>query len=228
MKATISIICHRALDHAKNCISSVLNGGGDFDLILHANANLEALRYFCGIKLGFPRIYIRVFSSVENEGFIPPNVRALEITETPLFVMLNDDCIVPAGWMDKISAVFKQYPNAAVVGPIGRRLRDDFIGGVAGEPIEYIEGCCLAVRTDLAKAHGLFDPEIKFAYTEDADLCLRMQQLGHTIHLADFPIIHRGGTTSRHVPEVRAFFIKNHEYMRTKWAHYLQTRKFNK
>ena len=224
MKATISILTHTALPQAKTCIAAVLAGGGDFDLILMANGNPEAEKYFC--DLVFSRTDIRVVINDINLGFIDPNRTALEMTHSDIFVMLNDDCIVPRGWLDLICREFKKDPNCAIVGPVGRRLGDDFVGGKPGKPVEYIEGVCMAVRTDLAKKHGLFDPNIHFAYGEDSDLCLRMRQLGYSIKVAPFGIIHKSGTTSRHVPTAGRHFAMNHMYLKTKWRYYLKTHKF--
>lgn len=229
MKATISIVCHLALSQVKSCIASVLNGGGEFSLILTANGNIQASDYFQEIKKTHPIIDIQVQSYAYNEGFIKPNLDALNITHTELFVLLNDDVIVPNGWLDKIVQQFEKNPTAAVVGSVGRRLRDNFVGGLPcsdKEPAEYIEGCCLAVRTDLAKQHGLFDTNLKFAYGEDSDTCLRMRQLGHTIHIAKFDLIHHAGTTSRHVTQAKMHFDMNHAYLRKKWVEYLKTHKF--
>jgi GT2 family glycosyltransferase len=105
-------------------------------------------------------------------------------------------------------------------------LRDNFVGGLEGNTIEYVEGVCLAIRTDLAKHHGLFDPNLLWAYSEDADLCVRMRSLGYTIHLAGFPIHHIPGSTSSLVPETKKFFARNHNYLRQKWAGYLKTHLF--
>jgi|HubBroStandDraft_2_1064218.scaffolds.fasta_scaffold00145_25 GT2 family glycosyltransferase len=227
MKATISIVCHLALAQAKSCIASVLNGGGDFDLILTANGNLDAFKYFG--ELGSSREGIKVIMHDHNRGFIEPNKLALQATDSPIFVMLNDDAIVPKGWLGKIVEQFEKHPTASVVGPIGRRLRDNFVGGLPcsdKEPPEYIEGCCFAIRTDLAKLYGLFDPNLHFAYGEESDCCLRMRQLGYTIHVAPFQIIHNAGTTTRHVPEAKLHFDMNHAYLRNKWSEYLKTHKF--
>jgi GT2 family glycosyltransferase len=229
MKATISIVCHLAFAQAKTCIASVMNANckTKFDLILTANGNDQAAQYFNDLRDRFANIF--VVKNDTNEGFIGPQTTAFKFCQTDLFIMLNDDCVVPCGWLDKIVAEFESHTNAAVVGPVGRRLRDNFVGGLscdAKNPPEYIEGVCFAIRTDLTKKHGLFDPALEFAYGEESDLCLRMRQLGHTIHVSKFPIIHQAGTTSRHVPEAQTHFIKNHTYLRDKWSDYLKTHKF--
>ena len=224
MRTTISIVTYTQLEKAKLCIKSILNGGGQFDLILTANGNIEAAAYFQILADTYTNV--RMVVNETNEGFIEPNKRALGMTDTPLFAMVNDDCILPLGWLGKIKRQFAINPKAAVVGPRGCWLRDNFVGGLEGSVVEYIEGVCLVVRTDLVKKHGLFDPNLKWAYGEDAELCIRMRSLGYTIHLADFPIHHKPGSTSYLVPEVKKFFATNHNYLRQKWSDYLKTHRF--
>ena len=224
MKTTISVITYTQLDKAKLCIKSILNGGGDFNLILTANGNPEAAEHFNAIARTHKNV--RVVVNTENEGFMEPNKKALAMTDTELFCMVNDDCILPLSWLGKIKRQFAVHPKAAVVGPVGCRLRDNFVGGLEGSIIEYVEGVCLAIRTDLAKVHGLFDPNLKWAYGEDADLCIRMRSLGYTIHLAGFPIHHKPGSTSCQVPQAKNYFTRNHKYLMTKWSEYLKTHRF--
>lgn len=224
MNTTISVITYTQLEKAKLCIKSILNGGGQFGLILTANGNPEAAEYFQSLANLYSNI--RVVVNETNEGFIEPNKKALAMTNTELFCMVNDDCILPLGWLGKIKRQFTNNPKAAVVGPKGCRLRDNFVGGLEGNVIEYVEGVCLAIRTDLAKKHGLFDPNLKWAYSEDSDLCLRMRALGYTIHLADFPIHHKPGSTSVTVPQAQTYFSRNHNYLMKKWSEYLKTHRF--
>ncbi len=226
MKTTISIICYSQLDKVKLCLQSIFDGGGKFKLILTANGNSEVAEYFKILRDVHPEAQIQVVVNETNRGFIFPNEVALTMADTEFFCMVNDDCLLPFGWLGKIHRAFETYSEAAIVGPRGYRLRDNFVGGLEGKPIEYIEGVCLAVRTELAKKHGLFDPELKWAYGEDADLCLRMRALGHTLRQVDFPIHHKPGSTSSGVPETRIYFARNHNYLRQKWASYLQTHKF--
>ena len=225
MKSTISILCHTALPEAKACLASVQAGGGDFDLILTANGNADASAYFHELADYSPNI--RVVTNLDNMGFIEPNRVALSMTETPLFVLLNDDAIVPHGWLDKIQATFAKHENAALVGRKGgcTMLKPDGIG-TRGPFLDYIDGACLACRTDLVKKHGLFSPELSMAYFEDSDLSLRMRELGHTIHQAPFTIEHKGGTTSRTVPGLRSHFQRNQAWFQQRWSHYLTTRTF--
>src|SRR5580692_1207354 len=110
MKATISIVCHLALDKAKECIGSIIHNQTQEQwdrtrLILTSNGNREVELYFTELAgLGFtgrPGIYgleedrrIKVVVNATNQGFIEPNKLAISITNTELFIMLNDDAVV--------------------------------------------------------------------------------------------------------------------------------------
>lgn len=226
MRVTISILTYSAIVQARACIASVLAGGGDFDLILTANGNPAAASLFREVEAAYPG-KVRVVVNDKNEGFMEPNRRALAMTETPIFLMLNDDSHVPPGWLDLIVAEFGKFPTAALVGPIGgcTSLHNNFHGFI-GSAFEYLEGSCLACKTELVKKHGLFDPHLVFAYAEDSDLSLRMRELGYTLHRANFQIRHERGATSRTVPDVAKWQEHNHIFCRQRWANYLLTRRF--
>lgn len=220
MKFTISILTHSALNLAKQSIESVRRNsvGHEYDLILTANGNEMAAEYFHSLR----PLARAVIVNDENRGFIEPNRLALERSDSDLFVMLNDDATVPPGWLDRLEEPFKVRPDCAISGPMGCLLDRNFVGWPTEKLFfDYIEGSCLCVRSDLAKKHDLFSPELKFAYCEDADLCLRMRELGYSIARADFKLRHAGGATSATVSGLRDKCGANFEYCRKRWAEYL-------
>ncbi len=225
MRFTISILCYVALRQAKACIASILRSPEPFRLILTANGNPDAAAYFTQLAAEFPNITVVI--NANNEGYIAPQSHAFSLCETPIFVMLNDDTLLPADWLVKIGAEFDKFPTAALVAPKGgcQSLRADF-HGFNGPAFEYLNGACLACKTEVMRKHGLFDPHLKWAYGDDADTCLRMRELGYTLHYADFTLQHEIGATSRHVKEVRVNQSANHIYLQTRWAWYLRVRTF--
>ncbi len=68
------------------------------------------------------------------------------------------------------------------------------------QDVDWINGACLMVRTDLMKACGGLD-EGYFMYFEDVDLCRAIQRRGyHVRHMADADIVHligRSGERNR-------------------------------
>lgn len=225
-RVTISILTYTALRQAKACIASVLKQTEPFKLILTANGNPEAAAYFRDIARSFAGV--TVVENAHNQGFIDPHSHALTLCTTELFLLLNDDAILPEDGLRKLIEPFDYYPTAALSGP-----KDDFqtllpdFHGTKGKAFEYLNGACLCCKTEIVKRHGLFDPHLKFAYGEDSDLSLRMREQGYTLHKADFRLAHERCATSKHVKEVRASQEANHVYCRKRWAHYLRVRKMD-
>jgi ADP-heptose:LPS heptosyltransferase len=223
---TVSVLTYTALRQAKACIASVLKSTTDFDLILTANGNPEAAAYFMTLAKEFANI--RVVVNETNLGYIEPMKHALTLCETEFFVMLNDDATVPPDWLVKLAAPFDQFSNAALSGPKGdfQSLLPTF-HGIKGPAFEYLNGACLCCKASIMRKHGLFDPNLRWAYGDDSDLSLRMRELGYSLHQVDFILRHEISATSRNVKEVKPNAEANHEYLRKRWRHYLLVRKFD-
>lgn len=234
-KFSISVVCYTNLEGARACIASVLVNSRDFELILTANGNPEAARFFCDLQRQYPGIVFPVVNDT-NLGFIEPNRRALNIAQGTYVVLLNDDATVPPGWLDMLEAPFRdeRNPRAAITGAVGgcRTLTEEYDGNL-GPHLDYIEGSCMCCKVEIMRRlpHGLFAPYLFFAYCEDSDLCLRVKQAGYTIHEAPFSIIHHRGGTSAKLPADEAKVLwaqaaKNREACLERWAYYLKYRRF--
>lgn len=74
--------------------------------------------------------------------------------------------------------------------------------------VEVIQGNCLLVRREALSDIGLLD-EAFFMFTEEVDLCYRLQQRGWLVYWVPMArIIHYGGQSTRQV--VREMFIELH------------------
>ncbi len=225
-RVTVSVLTYTAVRQAKACIASLLKQSVPFKLILTANGNPEAATYFTDLAKEFANISVVI--NERNHGFIDPNRHALTLCETELFLMLNDDAVLPTDGLAKLIEPFDRFPKAALSGP-----KDDFctllpnFHGIKGGAFEYLNGACLMCKTEIVKKHGLFDPNLSFAYGEDSDLSLRMREQGYTLHRVDFILIHEKCATSKHVREVKVNQQKNHEYCLKRWSHYLRVRRFD-
>jgi GT2 family glycosyltransferase len=227
---TVSIIGHNHMDCSIECVNSVLDAGGDYDLILTDNGSTDGtLEYFKSVQQRMPD-RVTVFRNETNEFFIRPSQRAFEHADTQFFVLLNNDCTVPKGWLDALKAPFDSDPLVVLSGPIGSNcsLRPSF-HGYAGSMFEFLEGSCLMVRTNVVreKLGGLFSSYLEGGYGEDSDLSLRVRQAGHHIARVRLQVPHRGSATSKGVPAMKAFQETNHAVLRSKWKHYLKVRRFN-
>lgn len=225
---TVSVLTFVALEHSKRCIQALLERSTlPYELILTANGNPTAAEYFKSVA--DQHAHVRVVVNETNLGFQIPNTHALSLTTTEYFVMLNDDTIVPPRWLESLVEPFTKNPKAALTAPRGTccALNEKFHGYVGGR-VEYLEASCLMGKTEILKKHGLFSPHLKFAYGEDSDLSLRMQEAGYTIHQANFKLItHIRAATSSKVPGILKIQEENHVYLRKRWGHYLRTRRFD-
>jgi ADP-heptose:LPS heptosyltransferase len=224
-RVTISILTYSALPLARRCIAAVFEHTTDFDLILTANGNQDVAAFFGKLAMEHKNVVFVV--NAKNEGFIEPNKHALRLTQTPVLVLLNDDVIVTEGWMEKLLAPFDSDSKCALVGPEGScsELLPNFHGTYGKK--EYLEGSMLAIRTSIAKKHGLFEGELVGAYGEDSHQSLSMRELGYTLHWVPITIHHARGATSATVPQVREWQEKNHAWLRKRWGHYLKVRKMD-
>jgi len=229
MKFTVSILCYKALHLARGCIRSVLDySPADTYLILTDNGSPHDVGVFFDQVAAEHPGRVTVIHNPKNEGFIEPNRRALALTDSEFFVMLNDDTQVPPGWLEAMEKPFREFPKAALAGLSGgcQMLTNDFHGRQGGN-FEYLEGSCLMCKTEIVKREGLFAPYLEFAYGEDSDLSLRLRKLGYTLHKVDLPLRHQRAATSAHIPNINQIQAKNHAVLRKKWNHYLRIRKFD-
>lgn len=230
MRFSISILAFNNLALTRRCVESVLRAGGQkggAEMILTDNGSTDGVGpYFDAIAASHENIW--AIHNKENLGFIEPSRVALARARGEFFVLLNNDTVVPHGWLDALAAPFASNPNAALTGPLGGccSLRPN-LDGFAGKQLEYIEGSCLMARTEIVRNHGLFAPYLHFAYGEDADLSLRLRRLGYTIHRVPFKILHVGQSTSKHIPGIRSYQQANHAEMAKRWHHYLKTRRMD-
>ena len=229
---TIGLALHNELDSTRACVESIMRHGGRFRCILIDNGSTDGTQDY---SRGLCAVDPERFSFLDmgaNRGFIKAHNRALEYVTTPYYVVLNNDIVVCDGWLDRMRQCFLDDPRTAIVG-IKRTcsvLNEQGVG-TSGKALDYIEGSCMMVPTQLMMRHGLFSRDMEFGYAEDADLSLRMREMGHHVHVVDLPIQHKRATTARSVAargsvDLDGYHAFNHAVLRDRWSDYLQRRSF--
>lgn len=113
-------------------------------------------------------------------------------TTGDIVMMLNNDITADPGWLD---AVARDVKPGALYGPATD------IRVVAGQPILYIEGWCVAAHRETWDALGGFDAEtFQRPYWEDVDLSWRATQLGIRLLRRPWMVTHLGNVTSATTP----------------------------
>lgn len=233
MRTSISILAYQNIALSKRCIASIFAETGDYELILTDNGCRDGTaEYFDALAKEHPEI-VTVIHNRTNEGFIEPNRRAFHLALSRgnrFHVLLNNDVVVPAGWLKALQAPFAADPNCALSGPAGAccQLRNDFHGEI-GPRFEYLEGSCLMMDAEKVRVlePNLFPPELVGAYGEDSYLSLRMRGSGHSLARVPLMLQHVRGATSAMVPQCREWQTANHAFLARRFGRYMKAHRFD-
>lgn len=237
MKYLISILCRNRLELTKQCFESVLTNSclNTAILVTDNGSDDGTTEYLRKVESNYVRV--KVVRNEDNKGFIEPMNEAFKLAERlkiPYFVCLNNDTIVPPGWLDKLVEPMERDYKAALTGPAnGCNMLDENCMGLTGPVTEYLEGFCLMVKVRVITRHWpqLFSDYLSMAYGEDSDLSLRVREKGYNIHKLPFTVEHcdQAGTVQKDETlknQLMPIFQRNHEVLKKRWAHYLRDRRF--
>lgn len=183
--------------------------------------------------------------NAQNRGF-PGNCNAGAARASgDLLLFLNQDAwITQRDWVARLLDFFAQVPQTGIVGPT-LLFPDGCVQSVGGgfdgarqpyhialgarnpgwapisrpRPVAWITGAALAIRTELWRELGGFDPAYGRGYFEDVDLCLRASQLDprlagtETWHYPGIRFWHRVGSTGG-----SARFQQNARLFKARWV----------
>jgi GT2 family glycosyltransferase len=222
----IIIVVRDQLELVRTCIESVREHTTNYKLFIWDNASgPETADYLQSLISD----NIEVVRSDVNLGFIQPNNELVEWGTGEYIILLNSDCIVFEGWWKLMVGFLRHEPDVAEVGWVGGYLDENGIGSGKGwgYDIDYLAGWGVAFSRKTYEEFGLFNKQLRFAYGEDSDFSLRLKEAGKKIYALHFMLVnHVGNATVNQVKkeglDVTQTFKANHEYIRTRWQHYLE------
>lgn len=222
MRASIVIPVWNGVDVIGGCLDAVRAHATErqLDVICIDNGSRDGSAEL--IERAYP--WARLIRQPTNLGFaggVNAGVEALLSSEGPLgpiapgssgeelFILLNQDCLVHAGWMEALCAAFKS-PALGVAGCTIFRAdgsldhagaevrRPDAVGAhrtqlAAGNwaAADYVTGAAMAIRRSTWEIVGRFDEGFYPAYYEDADYCYRARRHGFQIgHVPGAQVTH--------------------------------------
>lgn len=224
----IIIVVHNQYQLVRECIESIRAHTKNYRLYIWDNdCDSETRTYLNSLRADGD---CELVLSTINSGFIEPNNKLVTLGEGEYVILLNSDTKVSEKWTDALLGWLQQNPDCAAVGYCGGLLDEKGMGvhsGV-GYDIDYVCGWALCFSRKVLSEFGLFSPELRFAYAEDADFSLRLKEAGRQVYALASPLVHHyGNQTIKEVlkvesAEIKAAIAQNHDYIRLRWADYLK------
>jgi N-acetylglucosaminyl-diphospho-decaprenol L-rhamnosyltransferase len=210
VRASVVIVNWNAGDMLRACVQSLMddarrgcpvvvvdNGSSDGSTTAAAAACPWMTVVAAGRNLGFAGGANLGAAQAPGDAvvFLNPDARVLPGAVAELVAALTEPGVGVAGG-GLLDEDGRWQPGAARFGPIGHLLLDTTLGRLPARwrrrpyRVDWVYGTFMAVRADLFRQLGGFDPDY-FLYGEDMDLCHRARQLGaRTVHVPRARAVH--------------------------------------
>ncbi|MEI6515814.1 MAG: glycoside hydrolase family 99-like domain-containing protein, partial [bacterium] len=239
---SIVIPFHNQLKYSAECLLSLSKTEAPSpacEIILaddaSTEANVEILKHITSVR------YLRHDT---HQGFLLTCNRAAKEARGRYIVFLNNDTQVTRGWLQALVDVFSTCPDAGIAGPkviypsghlqeAGGLVRGDLSTEMVGlnddparpcynvrRPVDYCSGVCMMVERERFQSLGGFSEELKPAYYEDVDFCLKMRQAGRRVYYEPRSVVvhHLSKSHKTSKKDIKqALIARNRDLMFHKW-----------
>jgi len=232
----IVIPVHNHLGATRNCWLSIKkNTSRPYQLVIVDNGSAEQVAYEADQN------NIEVIRNESNTGFAHACNQGIRATHGEYVVILNNDTILPPGWLDRLMWHMENDESVGIVGP-----STSFASTVQQIPVAYknerglyefneevyeknrhksmevdkVVGVCMLVRREMLDEIGLFDTRFGIGNFEDDDICLRARLAGYKVLWArDAFVHHEGSKTFRTIDvDYGKLMEENREKFSAKWG----------
>lgn len=233
---SVIIVVYNHLELTKRCLESIFNhsrgncSGGDLELVITDNGSTDGTaEYLKEMQEKYKGIVdIVIITNDENKWFIKPVNEAIRQSRGKYITLIGNDTEVCDNWLEDLTAPFTFDRNIGIVGVWGQSCTLSASGrGYFGKRVDYIDGTFLTiprevvddVSVDIDGQKCLFDEEtFRRAYSEDADLSLRVTQSGYKLERVKVDVKHYSGGTSTGMTILAGFCNMNRVALVRKWG----------
>jgi GT2 family glycosyltransferase/glycosyltransferase involved in cell wall biosynthesis len=214
---SIVVVSFNNLMFNRLCLESVLAGTqpGSYELIVIDNGSEDGTADYL-VELAGLNPGIRIVLNSTNTGFAAAANQGLELAGGQVLLLLNNDVIVPPGWLPLLLRGLDE-PGVGMVGPVtnrcGNEAQIDTRYSTFGEFLEYanlrarehagesrairmLTMFCVALRRDVYEAIGPLDERFQIGLFEDEDYSLRLRNAGHVLRCQEDVMVHHFGQAS--------------------------------
>jgi GT2 family glycosyltransferase len=218
-RASIVVLCYNGLEVAtRACLESIVaNTPADsYELIVVDNASTDGTSdYLAAFAAQHANVRLQLNST--NKGYAAGNNDGIKLAKGQYVILLNNDTLVPNGWLDRLLSLFNGHPDIGLVGPVtnsaGNEQRIE-LEGLNEKNFEEIAGAyanrqrgvwfttdklgffCVAMRRTLYENIGLLDEAFGIGMFEDDDYCVRVKKAGFSLVVVEDCFVYHKGSVS--------------------------------
>ncbi len=211
-QVSIIVLSFDNLPYNKLCLGSILANTEypNYEVIFVDNGSTDGtVEWLQEMTRRFPMV--RAIFNTDNRGFGPANNQGMAIASGELFLLLNNDTMVPPGWLSRLVLAMHLHPEVGLMGPSTNRTCNEaevavayqtygeflaFAADRAGKhrgevvPIRMLAMFCTAFRRSLYEELGPLDERYAVGMFEDEDYAVQARNAGHEIAWAPGVFIH--------------------------------------
>ena len=247
-RASIVVLCYNGLEETtRPCLESIVaNTPADsYELIVVDNASVDGTAEYLK-AFAAQHANARIQLNGINKGYAGGNNDGMRLAQGQYIVLLNNDTLVPGGWLERLLKLFEEQKVVGMVGPITNAagneqrillegLNEKNFEEIAGAYVERQKGVwftteklgffCVAMRRTLPEKIGYLDEKFGIGMFEDDDYCIRAKKAGFIFAVVEDCFVYHKGSVSfgkLDVESYRTLFEKNRAYFKEKhgveWA----------